>query len=92
MSVWSVARCAIRDHIKTIHDRRTKANTKIKTVDKKIVTGAVPAFALIDELPNDAHVYAPFGVALHDDRWAGADHWGSGRRAGAYARGALAPV
>ena len=50
MSVWSVARCAIRDHIKTIHDRRTKANTKIKTVDKKIVTGAVPAFALIDEL------------------------------------------
>lgn len=40
----------IRDHIKTIHDRRTKANTKIKTFDKKIVTGAVPAFALIDEL------------------------------------------
>lgn len=40
----------VRDNIKTIYDRRTKANTKIKTFDKKIVTGAVPAFALIDEV------------------------------------------
>jgi len=40
----------VRDHIKTILDRRTKANTKIKTFDKKIVTGAVPSFALIDEI------------------------------------------
>jgi phage terminase large subunit-like protein len=38
------------------------------------------------------HLNNEIGVALHDDRWAGADHWGSGRRAGAYARGALAPV
>lgn len=40
----------VRDHIKTILDRRTKSNTKIKTFDKKIVTGAVPSFALIDEV------------------------------------------
>lgn len=40
----------VRDNIKTIYDRRTKSNTKIKTFDKKIVTGSVPAFALIDEV------------------------------------------
>lgn len=40
----------VRDHIKTIEDRRTKAKTKIKTFDKSIVTGAVPTFALIDEV------------------------------------------
>lgn len=43
-------RFKVRDHIKTIADLRTKANVKIKTFDASIVTGTVPAFALIDEV------------------------------------------
>ncbi|MPZ31445.1 MAG: terminase large subunit [Rhodospirillales bacterium] len=39
-----------RDHIKTIECRKTKAKLKIKTFDASIVTGAVPAAALIDEV------------------------------------------
>jgi phage terminase large subunit-like protein len=39
-----------RDHIKTIEDRKTKAKLKIKTFDASIVTGAVPAAALVDEV------------------------------------------
>jgi phage terminase large subunit-like protein len=43
-------RFKVRDHIKTISDLKTKANLKIKTFDASIVTGSVPAFALIDEV------------------------------------------
>jgi phage terminase large subunit-like protein len=43
-------RFLVQEHIKTIHDRRTKAKLKIKTFDLKVMTGAKPAGVLVDEL------------------------------------------
>lgn len=40
----------VRDHLQTIEDRNTESKFKIKTFDASIVTGAVPSFALIDEV------------------------------------------
>lgn len=40
----------VRDHMQVIEDRVTGAVSKIKTFDASIVTGAVPVFALIDEV------------------------------------------
>jgi phage terminase large subunit-like protein len=40
----------VRDHIKTIVDRKTKAQLRVKTFDETIVTGAIPAGVLIDEI------------------------------------------
>lgn len=54
----------IRDHLKTIEDRKTRATLKIKTFDSSIVTGSVPAAALIDEvhlLGKDAQAEAIIG-------------------------------
>jgi phage terminase large subunit-like protein len=54
----------IRDHVKNIEDRKTHAMLKIKTFDASIVTGAVPAAALIDEvhlLGNDQQAEAIIG-------------------------------
>jgi phage terminase large subunit-like protein len=51
-------RMYIRDHIKTIQDRATKARLKIKSFDPKVVTGVKPVGVLLDELhtvpQNDA--------------------------------------
>jgi phage terminase large subunit-like protein len=43
-------RFLVQEHIKTIHDRRTKAKLKVKTFDLKVMTGAKPAGVLVDEL------------------------------------------
>lgn len=43
-------RFKVRDHVKTIVDLKTKAKLKIKTFDKKVMTGANPVAVLIDEL------------------------------------------
>jgi phage terminase large subunit-like protein len=51
-------RMYIRDHIKTIQDRATKARLKIKSFDPKVVTGVKPVGVLLDEIhtvpQNDA--------------------------------------
>lgn len=49
-------RMHVRDHLKTIEDRRTKAKLKIKTFDASIVTGTLPAGVLIDELHEIAKI------------------------------------
>lgn len=43
-------RMHIQAHLKTIIDRRTKAELKIKTFDAKVLTGVKPVGILIDEL------------------------------------------
>src|SRR5690606_28443273 len=43
-------RFLVRDHIKTIEDRLTGSELKIKTFDMKVTTGAKPVFVLLDEL------------------------------------------
>ena len=43
-------RMHIKAHLKTITDRRTKADLKIKTFDSKVLTGVKPAGVLLDEL------------------------------------------
>lgn len=43
-------RMHVKTHLKTITDRRTKAELRIKTFDSKVVTGVKPAGVLIDEL------------------------------------------
>lgn len=40
----------VRDHIKSIEDRLTGSELKIKTFDMKVTTGAKPIFVLLDEL------------------------------------------
>lgn len=43
-------RFLVRDHIKTIEDRLTGAELKIKTFDMKVATGSKPIFVLLDEI------------------------------------------
>ena len=43
-------RCHVQEHLKTITDRRTKAQLKIKTFDTSVLTGIKPAGVLLDEL------------------------------------------
>ena len=43
-------RCHVQEHLKTITDRRTKAQLKIKTFDTSVLTGVKPAGVLVDEL------------------------------------------
>ncbi len=43
-------RMHIQDHLKTISDRKTGAELKIKTFDAKVLTGVKPVGVLIDEL------------------------------------------
>ncbi len=43
-------RMHIQDHLKTITDRRTKAQLKIKTFDTSVLTGVKPVGVLLDEL------------------------------------------
>lgn len=55
------SRFRVRDHVQTIEDLKTEAKFKIKTFAADIVTGAVPSFALIDEvhlLGRDPHAAA----------------------------------
>lgn len=52
-------RFLVRDHIKTIEDRLTGSELKIKTFDMKVTTGAKPVFVLLDEL----HLMAGFSYA-----------------------------
>jgi phage terminase large subunit-like protein len=52
-------RFLVRDHVKTIEDRLTGAELKIKTFDMKVTTGAKPVFVLLDEL----HLMAAFSYA-----------------------------
>lgn len=52
-------RFLVRDHIKTIEDRLTGAELKIKTFDMKVTTGAKPVFVLLDEI----HLMAAFSYA-----------------------------
>ena len=52
-------RYQVSEHIKTITDRVTKAKLRIKTFDKKVTTGAIPAGILLDEL----HVMSTMGHA-----------------------------
>ena len=52
-------RFAIRDHIKTIECRLTKARLRIKTFDMRMMTGAKPVIVLLDEL----HVMAIMSYA-----------------------------
>lgn len=40
----------VRDHVKIIRDRVTKAFVKIKTFDMKVMTGSKPIIVLLDEL------------------------------------------
>lgn len=40
----------VREHVKEIVDRRTKARLKIKSFDAKVLTGVKPAGVLLDEL------------------------------------------
>ncbi len=40
----------IRQHVKQIVDRRTKAIARVKTFDMKVVTGSKPSIVLLDEL------------------------------------------
>lgn len=40
----------VRDHLKTIVDRRTKSFLKVKTFDMRVMTGSKPIGVLIDEL------------------------------------------
>lgn len=40
----------VREHLKEIVDRRTKAKLKIKTFDMRVMTGVKPVFVLLDEL------------------------------------------
>ncbi|WP_411033831.1 terminase TerL endonuclease subunit [Shinella sp. BYT-45] len=40
----------IKDHVKVIRDRVTKAFIKIKTFDMKVMTGSKPVIVLLDEL------------------------------------------
>jgi phage terminase large subunit-like protein len=47
---YLVKRFQVRDHIKTIEDRLTKAKLKIKTFDMKVATGSKPVFVLLDEV------------------------------------------
>jgi phage terminase large subunit-like protein len=43
-------RFLVRDHVKTIEDRLTGAELKIKTFDMKVMTGSKPVVVLVDEL------------------------------------------
>ncbi|HWP15959.1 MAG TPA: terminase large subunit, partial [Xanthobacteraceae bacterium] len=43
-------RMFVQEHLKTITDRRTKAQLLIKTFDAKVLTGVKPAGVLLDEL------------------------------------------
>lgn len=52
-------RFKIRDHIKTIEDRQTRAKLKIKTFDNKVMTGAKPVAVLLDEV----HILGKFSFA-----------------------------
>jgi len=52
-------RFLVRDHIKTIEDRLTGSELKIKTFDMKVTTGAKPVFVLLDEL----HLMAGYSYA-----------------------------
>lgn len=47
---WLRKRFHLRDHLKTIEDRRTGAKLKIKSFDNKVMTGQKPVGVLIDEL------------------------------------------
>lgn len=49
----------IREHVKEIVDRRTKAKLKIKTFDMKVMTGVKPVFVLLDEV----HIMSAFSYA-----------------------------
>ena len=48
-------RMHVQDHLKTITDRRTKAQLKIKSFDSSVLTGVKPVGTLIDELHEIAH-------------------------------------
>lgn len=53
------ARFQIREHLKTILDRRTKAKLKIKTFDMRVLVGSKPVVVIVDEL----HVMSSFSYA-----------------------------
>jgi phage terminase large subunit-like protein len=49
----------VREHIKTIEDRRNKASLKIKTFDMRVMTGSKPVAVIVDEL----HVMSAYSYA-----------------------------
>lgn len=56
---YLVKRFHVRDHVKTIVDRVTKARLKIKTFDVRVATGGKPVILLVDEL----HILALYSYA-----------------------------
>jgi phage terminase large subunit-like protein len=49
----------VREHLKVIEDRRTKAALKIKTFDMRVMTGSKPVVVIVDEL----HVMSAYSYA-----------------------------
>lgn len=47
---WLRKRFHLRDHLKTIEDRKLGAKLKIKSFDNKVMTGVKPVAVLVDEL------------------------------------------
>jgi phage terminase large subunit-like protein len=52
-------RFLVRDHVKTIEDRLTGAELKVKTFDMKVMTGVKPVVVLVDEL----HIMSAYSYA-----------------------------
>lgn len=49
----------VREHLKTIEDRVTKANLRVKTFDMRVMTGSKPVLVIVDEL----HVMSGYSYA-----------------------------
>lgn len=47
---WLAKRFHLRDHVKTIEDRKLGSKLKIKSFDNKVMTGQKPVGVLVDEL------------------------------------------